>query len=313
MANQLYIPDSNPCRFYEYSPIEFDQYLTRWFDSYRFTEQLLPWQEPSRYSQKWQTSDVVRFQLHSDFSPLQIDLINQYGQSVATFVADLSLPNKYIAGLYAYQFTISLASIPPGCYHARLSNGNLTELHMISEPWSVAETWEDTKLIEYRNSKFFGDVVFETGITFGLRVETSFGALEPGALFTSYNDQKYNPYTLSARPYRVWPLTIGGTYGVPDWVMDKFNIIWCHNSVLVDGRPFGRNEESKIAYKDIEYYAMRGATIELLEGINRGSKIVNPDVNTTKKLLVVYNINTRLFGDLSENASSNLVPITDTE
>lgn len=313
MANVLYIPRLNPINFYEYSPAAFDEYLTKFMDDYRFSEQILPWQEPTVYSQKWQTSDTIYLQMESTFDPLQLDLIDSDGNVVTSLSAQLQLPNKYITGAYVYQFTLSLASIAPGCYYLRLSNGNLSELHMISEPIQVAITHENTVLIQYKNTRYLGDVVFETGIEFGFRVEGSFGPLEPGAIIQAYEDQKANPQILSARPFRVWPLTIGGSYGVPDWVVDKFNLTWCCNDVKVDGKSFARSGDAKLSFKTEEYYPMRGVTIELQEGINRGSKIVNPDVNTNLKLLVAYNINTRLFGDTSENAASNLVPIIDTE
>lgn len=314
MANELYIPRLNPLNFYEASPAQFDEYRTKFMDDYRFAEQRKSWEEAKSYAQKWQTSDTIYLQMESNFDPLIIDIIDSDGNETGiSFSAQLQLPNKYIPGLYVYQFAISLAAVPPGCYFPRLSNGNLEELHMITEPIIVKEDHEDTVLIQYRNSRYHGDVVFETGIEFGFRVEGSFGFLDPGGVFQTYDDQKSNPYVLSARPFRVWPLVIGGSYGVPDWVVDKFFLMWCCNSVKVDGKSFARNGDAKLEFKTEDDYPMRGITLEVKEGINRASKIVNPDVNTNLKLVVVYNINTRLFGDTSQNAATNLVPIIDTE
>jgi hypothetical protein len=56
-------------------------------------------------------------------------------------------------------------------------------------------------------------------------------------------------------------------------------------------------------------YPLRAITINLQEGLNRASKIVNPDINTNIKLVVIGVGDTLLFGDLSANSSSNLVPI----
>jgi hypothetical protein len=313
MANELYIPRLNPLNWYEITPAQFDEYRTKFMDDYRFAEQIKSWQEPVTYAQKWQTSDTIYQQFESNFDPLQIDIIDQDGNEVLSFSAQLQIPNKYITGLFVYQFAMSLAPLAEGIYFPRLSNGNLAELHMICEPICVKEVHEDTVLIQYRNTRYHGDVVFETGIEFGFRVEGSFGFLDPGGVFQTYEDQKSNPQVLSARPFRVWPLVIGGTYGVPDWVVDKFFLMWCCNSVKVDGKSFARNGDGKLEFKTEENYPMRGVTLELKEGINRGSKIVNPNVNTNLKLLVVYNINTRLFGDTSQNAATNLVPIIDTE
>lgn len=314
MANYCNIPYLNPVRFYEAQPAVFAQYLTRHFTDYPYADQILPWQEPVRYAQKWQTSDTIYLQIQSNFEPLQLDVISRVsGQSVLTLNANSQIPNIHNPGFYAYQFTISLASIAPNqCYHLQLTNGPDLDLFMISEPFQVAVKHHNTVLLEYRNSRFAGDVVFETGITFGFRVEGAFGFLDPGANITAYENQKADPQILSARPFRVFPLTIGGSFGVPDWVVDLFNLIWCCNDVRVDGKSFARSGDSKLSYKAEDNYPMRGVTLELREGINRGSKIVSPTINTDIKLAVSFNLNTRLFGDLSSNSSSNLIPIIDT-
>jgi hypothetical protein len=309
MANVLYIPNLLPVKFYEISPVQFAQYLSRHFDDYPFTEQIYPWQEPTNYAQKWQNSDPIKLQFQSTFDPLQIDIINKYGNSVATFSGILKVPNKYVPGTFVYEFSISLASIDPGCYHLKLTNGNDAELHMVSEPLFVHPKHEGTVLMEYRNTRFAGDVVFETGIRFSFRVEGAFGFLAPGANIEAYENQKADPQILSARPFRVWPLTIGGSRGVPDWVIEKFHLIFCCNDVWVDGKSYARSGESEITYNEIENYPMRGATLELREGINRGSKIVSPTVDTNKKIVIVGNIETLLFGDTSLGGSSNVIQI----
>lgn len=310
MANILYIPDLNPVRFYETNPVQFSQYLTKWFDTYVYTEQIYPWQQPAFYCQKFQTSDTITIQMESSFDPLQIDLIDRYGNERATLVGNLVLPNAYIPGLFVYEFTLSLATVPEGCYHLRLTNP-MSDLNMVTEPISIKVKHPQTKLLQYRNTRFHGDVVFETGITFSLRVEANFDNFEPGADITVYENQKNDSTLLSARPYRVWPFVVGGSKGVPDWVVDKVYLAFCCNDVRIDGRAFARNtEDAKVQFASADDYPMRAFTMELREGINRQSKIVSPDVDTSKKLLVVYNINTRLFGDTSSNAGSNLVPIT---
>ena len=314
MANILYIPDLNPVRFYEATPAVFDEYLTKYFDSYPFKQQIYPWQQRTCYCQKFQTSDTIKIQLTSDFDPLQIDLVNQYGDPVTTLIGNLTLPNIYIPGMFAREFTLSLAGVTPGVYHLQLTNGNPAELNMISEPISVAVTHPNTKLFQYRNSRFHGDVVFETGIRFEFRVECSFDFLDPKADLVLYKNQKNSPQLLSARPYRVWPLVFGGSRGIPDWAVDKIHLIFCVNDVLIDGRPFARNdEEADVAFNTVENYPMRAMTLQLTEGINRQSKIVSPTIDTTKKLVVVYQIDTKLFGDTSSNAGSNLVPILNTD
>lgn len=310
MANELYIPRLNPVRFYEQTPVQFDEYLTKFMDDYRYADTILPWQERVLYAQKWQTSDTIPLQMESTFSPLQLDTINQYGQVVNSLVANQVIPNKYIPGAFVYQFSHSWQAYEPGYYIQRLTNGNINQLNMVSEPQCIAVKHPNTVYIQYRNSRFHGDVVFETGIRFNFRVEASFGPLQPGAHIQSYLNQKTDPVILSARPFRTWPLTIGGTFGVPDWVADMANLIWCCNEVTVDGKLFARSGDAELTFNEEDNYPLRAVTIELQEGLNRSSKIVNPTIDTNMKLVVVGVGDTMLFGDLSANSSSNLVPIT---
>lgn len=309
MANLIYIPDLNPVPFYEVSPAVFDEYLTKWFDSYPFAETIYPWQQRTSYCQKFQQSDTIKIQLQSNFDPLQIDLIDKYGAVVGSLVGNLTLPNVYLPGFFAREFTYSLAGTPEGVYHLRLTTGDLSVLNMISEPIHVSEKHPHTKLFQYRNTRFHGDVIFETGIRFNFRVECDFDAEEFASDNQLYKNQKNSAVLLSARPYDLYPLVYGGSKGLPTWAIKKAALIWCVNSVQVDGREMCRNEEDDPAYGKIDGYPMRSMSIVVTPGINRQSKIVSPTIDTTKKIIVAYNINTLLFGDTSSNAGSNLVPI----
>jgi hypothetical protein len=53
--------------------------------------------------------------------------------------------------------------------------------------------------------------------------------------------------------------------------------------------------------------------LKIQEGINRASKIVGVDVDSNKKLLVTAVMDGTIFGDLSEQAGSNLTPINSVE
>jgi hypothetical protein len=53
--------------------------------------------------------------------------------------------------------------------------------------------------------------------------------------------------------------------------------------------------------------------MNIQEGINRGSKIIGVNVDSTKKLFVVFNIDGTVWGDISSQAGSNLIPIISSE
>lgn len=312
MANQIIIPDLNPIEWYEMTPAEVPQYISRPYGKYPFRTQNAsrPWLNQVVYKQKWQTSDVTYLQFQSNFEPIRLDVIDCYDIARITQNSLQKRINKFLPGFYVYENTVSWATIIPGTYWMKLV---LPDRVMISEPIEVKVTHPGTVLIEYRHSRYHENVIFETGIKFGFRVEGTIGFLKPGTVSTFYKDQKYNPYLLSSKKFRGWPFNIGGTRGNPDWVFDKITGIWTCNDVTIDGISYARTTDDDLEFKTEDRYLLRGAVMNIEEGINRGSKIVGVNVDPTKKLLVVYQIDGTVWGDTSSQAGSNLVPIISSE
>lgn len=313
MANIIYIPLLNPVKFVELDPVQLPQYLTKHFDDYWASEQLQSYETIINLKQKYQTSDTIYLQFESNFASIQLSVIDCGQNVLLTQAATQVRANKYMAGYYVYEITLSLAAFDPGTIWLKLSLG-LGSKFMISEPIDVAETWPNTVLFQYSNSKYHGDVIFETGITFGFRCEAVIRRLDPGSERTAYRDQKINPSTLKVRPFRAWELGIGHLSGIPDWIIDKMNWVWSCDNVLVDGKSFAVLEDSKFEDQEIhKQYPWRHWTLNIQEGVNRASKIVGVDVDSNKKLLIVYQIDGTVFGDLSAQAGSNLIPVYSSE
>ena len=313
MANIIYIPILNPIKFVEIDPVQLPQYLTKHIDDYWASEQLQDYETVVSVKQKYQTSDTIYLQFESNFAAIQMAVINCDQTVLLTQSATQVRANIYMPGYYVYEITLSLASFPEGSIWLKLNLG-LGSKFMISEPIEIAETWPGTVLFQYNNSKYHGDVIFETGIVFGFRCEAVIRRLDPGSERTAYRDQKLNPSTLKVRPFRAWELDIGHRSGVPDWIIDKMNWIWSCDNVLCDGKSFAVLEDSKFEDKEIHpQYPLRHWTLQIQEGINRASKIVGVDVDSNKKLLLVYQIGGTVFGDLSTQAGSNLVPVYSSE
>lgn len=314
MANIIYIPLLNPIKFVELDPVQLPQYLTKHFDDYWLSEQLQDYETIISFKKKYQTSDTIYLQFESNFASIQMQVIDCEQTVLLTQAATQVRANKYMAGYYVYEITLSLAAFTAiEAIWLKLSLG-LGNKFMISEPIALAETWPGTVLFQYSNSKYHGDVIFETGIVFGFRCEAQIRRLDPGSERTAYRDQKLNPSTLKVRPFRAWELGIGHRTGIPDWVIDKMNWIWSCDNVLCDGKSFAVLEDSKFEDKEIHpQYPLRHWTLNIQEGINRASKIVGVDIDSSKKLLIVYQIDGTVFGDLSLQAGSNLVPILSSE
>lgn len=308
MANEIYLPISNPIKWMEVDPAELPQYLTKHFDDYWQKEQLRDWETQVYYKQKWQTSDAVYEQYESNFAAIQLDVLDCSGVSVLTLPATQVRENLNLPGFYIYELTLSWAAFDPGTYYLKLTLGDGTTV-MVSEPQEIAETWPNTILFEYYNSTFHGDVVYETGIQFGLRCEAFINRLEPGNERTAYRDQKQNPTILKSVPFRGFKLEIGHFTGIPDWMIDKLNWVWSCDNVLCDGKSFAVAEGGQFEETEVEkIYPFRMWTLPIQEGVNRYSKIVNPELNPNKKIIIAGLIDATIFGDLTD-VGSNLVPI----
>ncbi len=309
MANQILFPFLLPVRFYKLTEALLPQYLTRHFDDFVDAAQRQEWETQVFYNQKWQTSDTIKLQFESNFSAIQVDLITCDETVIIPQAATPVRANLYQPGYYVFENTFSLASVPEGTYYLRITLGG-TEVY-ISNPLLIAKQWPGTILYEYKNSRYFGDVVYETGIVFGFRCESFITRLVPGNERTAYRDQKMNPTVLHSVPYRGFKLQIGFKGGgVPDWVMDTMNWIWSHDYVTCDGKLFAVADGANFEETEIDpSYPFRMWSLNIQEGINRTSKFVNPVIDTNKRILIAGMVDATIFGDLSENAGSNLVPV----
>lgn len=308
--NRLYYPKLNPVRFYDIDPVAIPQYLTKHYDRFAFRETIQPWEEPVTYEQKWLKDDIIYFQFTSNYSLIQLDVIDCNSRTYITVNATQVRANKFVPGWYVFEAQISLATLDEGLYFIKRTLGG--EKVSISEPQHVYSQLENTIIFEYSNSRYHGDVIFETGIRFGFRVEAVLGRIMPGTEDEFYKDQPLNPRLLKSEAFEGQKLMIGGSAGVPDWVVVLLNRIWTCNSVRLDGKEYAKNGEAKFSFKEEDNYPMRGIEYEVLEGLNRGSEIVDLDANLNTRLLVVHNIEGKLFGDVS-NQNNNIIQIIDIE
>lgn len=313
MANQIYIPFSNPVDFYEVDKAELPQYISRHMDDVWLKDQLEEYETPVRYTQKWRTDDAIPFQYTSNFASIQVQLIDCQQNVILTQVVTQKRINKFISGYYLYENTISLANVPEGIYFILLKLGGGTK-RMISEPQEVNNSIPGTLLFEYSNSRYHGDIVYETGIQFAFRIEGKFRNYQPESERTAYIDQKHNPTILNAIPFNTWEIIFGKNKGISDWAARKLNWIFSCDNVRIDGKPYAVVEDSQLDPNEFDpVYKLRSWTLRVQEGYNRASKIVGVEVDTTKRLLVGIAVDSTLFGDLSSQAGNNIINITDIE
>lgn len=321
MDNILYIPFLNGIKFVDIAPLNIPAYLTKHFDDYLLHEQndQKEWTTDTPYYQKWQTSDILPLQIESNYDPIQIDLIDADNNIIATEIFANVLSNSQQPGFYVFEAKFSFATIPEGCYFFKLSAGTaiapatVRPVVMISELQEVKILHQNTVFMQYKNSRFLNDIIFETGIELALRVEATIANLQLGGKKTVYEDETQNPTILQSKPTRTFDFVIGGTYGVPEWLLDKVHRSFGCNSVKLDGKYFAAEGDSAEIKRE-DNYNLIGATFKVREGLNRYSKIVTTNGNNnTQTLMVAYNIDARLTGSIANSGSDNTVQILDDE
>ena len=314
--NLLYIPLLNPVKFFDVTRADIDKYFTKHFDDWMYPERLYDWQSPEDYCQIWQTDDIINLQFESTFDPIIVKLIDSNGVAAITLPALIGLPNIFYPNTWSFEVAMSLAGLPTGCYYLQITAGSGDNLKTLVSPCQYIsdEPIRNSIIMEYWNSRFHGDVIFESGIQMQFRVHGNIGFLEPGRKDELYKDERYNPTILNSKTFRQWPVNFGDEFGLPDDIVDLLNRIWSCDNVLIDDKPFGITEGGKFEFTDIgNEYPKRGVRIVVEEGINRHSKIFSVDTDTNKKLTYGIMVDKKVFGDTSNQGSGNTVPVLTVE
>lgn len=311
--SRVIISIANPIKFTPRVSNRPAQYNTIPFDEQQYYDRILPWYQQRKYFQKWQTTDAIRLQFIADFNPITVEVVDSFDIARITTIMTQKAVDENNPGFHVYEADISLASLAPGCYRLSVTFGSGGDV-WDSEPIEVRTVHKHTVYIEYKNIRYKDGLMYETGFSPAFRVEGWLGRLKTGSKTEIWEDQPLNQSVISSRTYRVWPFHIGFTYGVPDWVLDKLNMILSCTDVMIDGQYFTKAEAgADFEETVIERYPMRGFVIDLRESLNRRARIIDPTMNTERKVVVVHNIETNLFGDLSSNAATNQVPVLGVE
>lgn len=319
MDNILFIPELNPILFYETNKTNLPSYFTKFMGEYAFPYRLYQWQSPKDFMQVWQTTDIINLQFESSFDPIIVKLINENGNPVITLPALIGMPNKFQPGTFAFEVKMSLAGLATGCYFLQVelgSAGPQQKVLVSNKQYISDEQIDNSILLEYYNSTFHNDVIFETGIKFQLRVPGHFGFLKKVRKDDVYRDEKYTSTLLSSKGAKQWPVYFGDEYGLPDEIINLIDEIWSCDNVRIDGKLFGisdGNEPEFITVDDANDYPKRGMKLIVEEGINRNSKAFAVDVDVTKKLAATIIVDASVFGDTSNQGSSNTVPVHNVE
>lgn len=306
MANNIIdISLLNPIRFVNLGGV------FKGFDNDWFTNLTPDFQDQVNYFQKWQTDDIIKLQFRSNFTPINIAVIDCSGVTISTHAATKKVTNLVDDALDTYETSIPLAGLE-GVYYLLLTAGTSTnQSQLISEPLYIAETIEHSILLTYFNTENVQDVIFDTGIEFTFRVEGFVTALTPGFKDTLYQDQVLDNVLLNSIPFRQFKFMIGGEYGVPDWIIDKVNRILSCDTWDADGSEFVKKDGTQWTAVTLDNYPMSGWSIDVLEAKTLSSKRATNTGDPTQEIAIVYNIETKLFGTFNDLPDNNIAQITE--
>lgn len=311
--NFLYIPELNPLIFWEKNKTQLPTFFTKFMEDYEFSLRGYYWQDKETYCQPWQDTDIIYLQMASSFSPLVVQIKNEYGDVILQRSANGTIPHLYIADLFIYEFQLSLAGLQEGCYVVELLAG-YGAYQKVYYTWHIFisnSQLDNTFLIKYKSSKkVFKDVMFNTGIEFQLRVPGCFGFLNKVRKDEIYRDQQYNSTLVNSKSAKQYPVSFGDEFGLPDDMINLIDEIFSCDIVRIDERLFGIAERSKIEYVEAKRSRRRGMRMTLEDGLNRHSRINQTLQDPTKRLVATAMVSPKVWG---VQTGSNVIPVTNIE
>jgi hypothetical protein len=292
---RLYQPFLNPVQFTKITPDEIPQYVSRHLDDWQFPDTILDFEQRVCWRQGWQTSDSIRLQFQSNYSPLNLKLIRaqdevvMYDVNLAVVRTNMDDPDYKI-----YQADVALNPYPVGFYYLKLSVGIGGVLTLVSNVFEISIICENSLLLEYQHRKYYADVFFETGFSPSIRIPAILKMKPPGSIDTIYEDQEANMEMLKSVPYQLWTLSIGPE-GIPPAQIKRLNFMLGCSNMRLDGRYYTKNEGAKLDENTVEFYPMSGWSIELREKLNRSSVIYENEIVVDGTIAVVANVDSKGF------------------
>jgi len=311
--NYIYTPELNPLIWYDEGRATTPYYQTPHFEQFPHAERGKPWLQGDVWHQVWQTTDIIYLQFSSTFDPIVIDLLNEEGFVVRSWVGLNKLPNREFPNLYVFEFALSLAGLITGCYSFRrtLGSGDGQKIQTTCCQYISADPLLNTIYIEYKNSKFTKDVLFETGIKFGLRLYgwIDYDKMKSEKKEEGYRDQRYTSKKTSSKSAKSIPVYFGDEMGLPAEKTNLVEEIYGLDEVTIDGAFFTLPPDKEFEYTEENGYRMRGMKAELEPGLTRYSRITKVNFDPQKKLMYAIAVDQHAISDTTGQGNNNVVPI----
>jgi len=298
MANTFELPLAQPLRFFRQTDLTGaltttdinlggfnSNYNSRPFDADFFLRNLKDWQDNVIYVQPFQKGDKVAIYNRHDSSfsltGYELYILDCKGDIVKTIpYNDTGVSNYTLGSVTCFKYDLKMWDLEEGIYYAQIkyANGTLKE-YMISEPFEVKDTHEDTVLLTYTNSYNALNVLFDyASVTFQMRVHGSMIEMTPKAKVETYEDQPLNQTLLSGRPYREWQFILGGNgKPIPDYMADKVTRALCCDTLKIDDTLYTISEDGGLEASRSKNYPLTEWSIVLREKNNPDSVELSDD------------------------------------
>lgn len=262
--------------------------------------QIYSFQSKKYYYQKFNKTDLIYFQLISDFGGCTVTLVdcedNQIavGTSVAINNTFYNIPNV------CYGCSINLNTVPDGYYYVKVIVGfGLNATTLISEPILVADNFPNTALFEYYNTSNINGVIFQNNEKFYLRCEAVLHDFQPQSIDTVFEDENADLITLSSFKFRTYKLIIGNSLGVADWMIDKLANAFGVSNTYIDGLQFTKQQGAKFERNSDRLVPLAGWTLEVRETKSRNGTTIINNLPQTSSVVVSYLIEPFAVGNLT--------------
>ena len=157
----------------------------------------------------------------------------------------------YDNGTDIYECTINLTGLS-GCYYIDIDGTQSNVFYVTAD--------DELLHIEYYNDADDYGIMYKTGISFQVDVNAKLYEYESGGSEDVYTDDEEKDITLNSNYFRT--LTFQ-TDGIENWMIEKFDIIFKHDNVIIDGVGYTSIQDSSI--NSIEGTNLFSYTIKLQE------------------------------------------------
>lgn len=298
----------NPLEFYDEAFVQQAQFKSKNINDVPFVDTIYDWDQPTLFKQIFQLNDSIRLQVRSETGPITWKLYTCTGSLVTSNTFDQLQENADAPGEFVYQADIDLSIFSAGIYIFKIEIGS-AEKTLFSEPIEFSESYENSLLLQYSNSSFKDDILFELSFNPVIRLKGRLFYKQPGSKDTVFEDQVLNETIISSSSFDLWELQLSDEFGIPDWLIRKLNMILGCDEIIIDGRYFTKSEGSKLEPNAVEGYPMRGWKVELREQLNRRSKYYTSSGTTNLGIAVVLNTDSKGF--VADDTGGSVYQITD--